>query len=104
MHIYDFFSHFYFDRTKALNKEKKRTDTLLYQMIPKPIAEQLKKNEDVVTEFFTESTIFFSDIVGFTKISSRSSPLQVKYPFFSLTDMDNSNIIHCKESTIAAFS
>ena len=64
-------------RTKALNKEKKRTDTLLYQMIPKPIAEQLKMNENVSAEFFTESTIFFSDIVGFTKISARSSPIQV---------------------------
>ena len=88
-----FFKHFYFERTKALNKEKKRTDALLYQMIPKPIAEQLKKKENVVTEFFTESTIFFSDIVGFTKISSRSSPLQVNYTFFSLTDMHNSNTL-----------
>ena len=65
-------------RTKALSKEKKRTDTLLYQMLPKAVAEQLKQNQEVATEEFVQATIMFSDIVGFTQISSRSSPLQVK--------------------------
>lgn len=64
-------------RTKALSKEKKRTDTLLYQMLPKQVAEQLKQNQEVTTEEFVHATIMFSDIVGFTQISSRSSPLQV---------------------------
>lgn len=65
------------NRTKALNKEKKRTDTLLYQMLPKSVAERLKSNEVVEAEHFPEATIFFSDIVGFTKIASSSSPYQV---------------------------
>ncbi|ELT96273.1 hypothetical protein CAPTEDRAFT_82891, partial [Capitella teleta] len=64
-------------RTKALDKEKKRTDTLLYQMLPKEVAEQLKNNETVSAESFAETTIFFSDIVGFTVISAKSSPIQV---------------------------
>ncbi|KAH3819885.1 hypothetical protein DPMN_121629 [Dreissena polymorpha] len=66
------------DRTKALSKEKKRTDTLLYQMLPKQVADQLKQNKEVNTEEFMNATIMFSDIVGFTQISSRSSPLQVR--------------------------
>ncbi|WAR25643.1 GCY19-like protein, partial [Mya arenaria] len=65
------------DRTKALSKEKRRTDTLLYQMLPKEVAEQLKQNQEVSTEEFPHATIMFSDIVGFTNICSRSSPLQV---------------------------
>ncbi|KAK3085615.1 hypothetical protein FSP39_006132 [Pinctada imbricata] len=64
-------------RTNALNKEKRRTNKLLYQMLPKSIAEKLKLNQTVEAEEFQEATIFFSDIVGFTKISSQSSPLQV---------------------------
>lgn len=64
-------------RTKALNKEKKRTDTLLYQMLPKSVAERLKSNEVVEAEHYREATIFFSDIVGFTKIAASSSPYQV---------------------------
>ncbi|XP_052778365.1 uncharacterized protein LOC128215905 [Mya arenaria] len=65
------------DRTKALSKEKRRTDTLLYQMLPKEVAEQLKQNQEVSTEEFPHATIMFSDIVGFTNICSRSSPLQI---------------------------
>ncbi|XP_013387800.1 uncharacterized protein LOC106156906 [Lingula anatina] len=65
------------DKTKQLNKEKNRTDTLLYQMLPKAVAETLKKNEEVTAEFYESVTIFFSDIVGFTDISASSSPFQV---------------------------
>lgn len=64
-------------RTKALNKEKKRTDMLLYQLLPQSVAEMLKKGEQVDAEQYNESTIFFSDVVGFTSISAASSPLQV---------------------------
>ncbi|XP_074641410.1 uncharacterized protein LOC141899153 [Tubulanus polymorphus] len=64
-------------RTKGLRTEKKRTDTLLYQMLPQQVAEQLKRSEIVDPETFNEVTIFFSDIEGFTKISSKSSPIQV---------------------------
>ncbi|XP_013393539.1 uncharacterized protein LOC106161204 [Lingula anatina] len=66
-------------KTRELNKEKKRTDTLLYQMLPKTIAESLKRNEDVVAELYQDTTIFFSDIVGFTDISSRASPFQSEH-------------------------
>ena len=75
--FFDLFSSLCLLRTKALNKEKRRTDTLLYQMLPRSVAERLKCNEQVDAEHYDQATIFFSDIVGFTKISSSSSPLQV---------------------------
>ena len=47
--------------------EKQRTDTLLYQMLPKPVADQLKLKKQVDAEYYNAVTIFFSGIVGFTR-------------------------------------
>jgi len=74
-----------------LSVEKRRADTLLCQMLPKEVAEQLKMKKEVKAEQskvkvddrevkaeqFDCVTIFFSDIVEFTDISARSSPLEV---------------------------
>ncbi|KAL3857439.1 hypothetical protein ACJMK2_012110 [Sinanodonta woodiana] len=69
--------HLVAERTEELAHEKRKTDTLLFQMLPPSVAEQLKRGEHVQPETYEEVSIFFSDIVGFTTIASESNPLEV---------------------------
>jgi PAS domain S-box-containing protein len=54
-----------------LRKEQKKTESLLLNILPEPIAYRLKKTKGVlIADKFEEATIMFADIVNFTQIST----------------------------------
>ena len=55
---------------------KKDMAILLYKMMPPMVVKKLRRGETVVQRYDL-ATVFFSDIVGFTKLSGEMSPLDV---------------------------
>ena len=53
-----------------LIEDKKNTDDLLHEILPKKVAAKLRLNEPVPGETYKLVTILFSDIVGFTSLCS----------------------------------
>ncbi|KAL3121719.1 hypothetical protein niasHT_003510 [Heterodera trifolii] len=65
------------ERTKELEGEKRKSDILLYRMMPRQVADRLKLGQSVEPEQFDCVTVFFSDIVQFAALSNQMRPLQV---------------------------
>ena len=60
-----------------LDAERKKNEALLYNIFPKAIANQLREKDGIIAEGFSESSILFADIVGFTKLSENLEPGKV---------------------------
>ncbi|XP_045422956.1 guanylate cyclase soluble subunit beta-2-like [Lemur catta] len=63
--------------SQHLAMEKKKTETLLYAMLPEHVANQLKEGERVAAGEFKTCTILFSDVVTFTNICAACEPIQI---------------------------
>ena len=64
-------------KTSELEQERKRTENLLFQLLPQTVAKKLMVCGHVLPEAYHSVTVMFSDVVGFTAICSRSSPMEV---------------------------
>jgi adenylate cyclase len=62
---------------RLLLAEEERSERLLLNVLPAPIAARLKAGEAVIADAFPEVTVLFADLVDFTRRSRRIGPAQV---------------------------
>ncbi|BHF60541.1 Retinal guanylyl cyclase 1 [Sparganum proliferum] len=65
------------ERAVKLEEEKQKTEDLIAKMLPLPVAQALVAGNPVNPEAFDDVTIYFSDIVEFSSISAKSTPMQI---------------------------
>jgi class 3 adenylate cyclase len=61
----------------ALQAEQEKSERLLLNVLPVPIAARLKESPDVIADGFAGVTVLFADIVDFTRLAGRLSPAEV---------------------------
>jgi len=62
---------------KKLQVEQQKSEKLLLNILPKPIADRLKKGARTIADSFPEATVLFSDLVGFTELSTTISAAEL---------------------------
>ncbi len=61
---------------KIIEEERGKSESLLHNILPKSIADRLKKSE-VIADEFEDAGVIFIDLVDFTKISADVSPAKI---------------------------
>lgn len=65
------------EATHALDTERRLTERLLMSVLPRSVAERLKRGAGTIADRFSEATVIFADIAEFTPISQRLQPEEV---------------------------
>ena len=60
-----------------IQAEREKSEKLLLNILPRPIAERLKQGATIIADSFNAVTVLFSDIVGFTKLAAGVSPTEL---------------------------
>jgi class 3 adenylate cyclase len=58
-------------------RAKAESDALLLNVLPRSIADRLKRGERVIADHYAEVTILFADVVDFTPFAARETPARV---------------------------
>lgn len=61
-------------QNEVIEREQKRSDELLLNILPLMVAQELKENGKATARSYETASVLFSDFVGFSTIASRESP------------------------------
>jgi len=62
------------ERNKQLEQEQEKSERLLLNILPGPIATRLKQQHVTIADGFADVTVMFADIINFTRLSEEMPP------------------------------
>jgi class 3 adenylate cyclase len=62
------------EKTEIIEQRNRENERLLLNILPEAIAVRLKMGETTIADSFSEVTVLFADLVGFTALSSKTEP------------------------------
>jgi adenylate cyclase len=65
------------EQHQLLAGEREKSERLLLNVLPGPIAERLKQGESTIADGFADVTVMFADLVNFTSLSEEMAPAQI---------------------------
>jgi adenylate cyclase len=66
-----------FDVRQEMEAIQQKSERLLLNIFPEMIATKLKQEQTTIADSFNEVSVLFADIVGFTELSSHTSPAEL---------------------------
>ncbi|MEG4531998.1 adenylate/guanylate cyclase domain-containing protein [Microcoleus sp. D2_18a_D3] len=74
---------------ETTQSQKEKIEELLLNILPKPIAERLQEGQSIIADSFSDVSVLFADLVGFTNFASQKTAaetVKVLNQIFSLFD------------------
>jgi class 3 adenylate cyclase len=62
------------EQYKLLQEEQQKSERLLLNILPGPIAQRLKEQHATIADGFSDVTVMFADIINFTRLSEEMPP------------------------------
>lgn len=73
----EYYARLDFMQRRTILKEQETSERLLLNILPREVADTLKKRGNPIARDYSEATLLFSDICGFTPLSSSMPPLKL---------------------------
>lgn len=65
--------------TRQIELEQQKTESILFNILPRAVAERLKRGEREIVEHYPDASVLFADLVGFTTLAATCAPTQLLF-------------------------
>jgi len=65
------------EKTETIQRQTRENERLLLNILPEVIADRLRDGETTIADSFSEATVLFADLVGFTELSGTRGPQEL---------------------------